>query len=70
MMAQSLFSVAVLARTEIYRLELIARRDGASPRGRFKSDDISPPRALIVHRFLETGAFAKASAGIRYPVTF
>lgn len=47
-MAQSLFPVVVLARTEIYRSELIAHRDGASPRGRFKSD-ISPPYALIVH---------------------
>lgn len=45
-MAQSLFFVVVLARTEIFRSELIARRDGASPQGRFKSDDISSSRTL------------------------
>lgn len=61
MMVQSLSSVVVLARTEIYRSELIVRRDGASPRRRFKSGDISPPPALIVHRFIaERSAFCES----------
>jgi len=67
-MAQSLFSVVVLTRTEIYRSELIARRDGASPRGRFKSNDISSPLALIVHRFLETDVLRKLPQ--KYLITF
>lgn len=68
-MAQSLLSVVVLPRTEIYHSELIASRDGASLLGRFKSN-ISPPYALVVHRFLKIGGFAKTSAEMRYLVTF